>query len=202
MFVALVIGRIMIGVFVGDAVNGNDEQWSLVSTALSNPLTWLTLASLPINFFFSFVAFFGEEYGWRYYLQPVMQGKFGKRLGVLLLGLVWALWHINVDFMYYASGYGIQAFLCQIITCVAAAIFFGYAYMKTGNIWVPIIMHYLNNNLAALLSGGGTDALMNQTIEWKDIPISAVSFILFFLFILAPVYKDKYGDCASSMVSL
>ncbi|MBO4904447.1 MAG: CPBP family intramembrane metalloprotease [Lachnospiraceae bacterium] len=193
LFVALLIGKTMIAVFIEDALAGNNEQWSLILSALSNPLTWLTFATLPVNFILSFVAFFGEEYGWRYYLQPVMQGRFGKRVGVLLLGLVWAVWHINVDYMYYASGYGLQAFICQIITCVAIAIFFGYAYMKTENIWVPIIMHYLNNNIVALLSGGGQDALMNQVIEWREIPAVAISFILFFLFILAPVYNKTCG---------
>jgi len=191
-FVALITGRVMINVLLTDAVNGNDEQWRTVIDSFSNPLTYITLATLPINFILSFVAFFGEEYGWRYYLQPVCQNRFGKRIGVLILGLVWALWHIDVDFMYYASGYGIQAFASQIITCVAIAIFFGYAYMKTGNIWVPIIMHYLNNNLAVIFSGsaGNADALMNQTIEWSDIPILAASSVLFIAFILAPVYRS------------
>ncbi|MBO4266175.1 MAG: CPBP family intramembrane metalloprotease [Lachnospiraceae bacterium] len=194
LFVALLIGKTMIAVFIEDATAGNNEQWSLILSALSNPITWLTFATLPVNFILSFIAFFGEEYGWRYFLQPVMQGRFGKRVGVLLLGLVWAVWHINVDYMYYASGYGLQAFICQIITCVAIAIFFGYAYMKTENIWVPIIMHYLNNNIAALLSGGGQDALMNQVIEWREIPVFAISYILFFLFILAPVYNKTCGS--------
>ncbi|MBO4267549.1 MAG: CPBP family intramembrane metalloprotease [Lachnospiraceae bacterium] len=194
LFVALFIGKTMIAVFIEDAIAGNNEQWSLILSALSNPLTWVSVVVLPVNFILSFIAFFGEEYGWRYYLHPVMQKRFGKRVGVLLLGLVWAVWHINVDFMYYASGYGLQAFLCQIITCVAIAIFFGYAYMKTENIWVPIIMHYLNNNIAALLSGGGQDALMNQVVEWREIPVVAVSFILFFLFILVPVYNKTCGS--------
>lgn len=188
-FIALLTGRIMIAAYISDAVNGNDENWRMIATSMSSPVTWITIALLPINFFFSFIAFFGEEYGWRYYLQPLMQNRFGKRAGVLLLGLVWAIWHLDVDFMYYASGYGIQAFICQIITCAAAAIFFGFAYMITGNIWVPIIMHYLNNNLTVIISGAGADGLMNQVINWKDIPIFAVSYILFFLFILTPVYK-------------
>ncbi len=191
LFVALFFGKVMTGVFITDALNGNDEQWRLVAGALSNPVTWVTLVVLPINFVMSFIAFFGEEYGWRYYLQPVMQSRFGKRTGVLLLGLVWAVWHINVDFMYYAKEYGIQAFICQIITCLAIAVFFGFAYMKTGNIWVPMIMHYLNNNLAALLAGGGTNALQDQVIEWRDIPVSAASYIMFLLFILAPVYNNN-----------
>ncbi|MBQ6575292.1 MAG: CPBP family intramembrane metalloprotease [Lachnospiraceae bacterium] len=190
-FIALFIGRCMISVFLEDYMSGTDESLQLVLAALSNPMTWITLVVLPINFIMSFIAFFGEEYGWRYYLQPLMQNRFGKRAGVLLLGLVWAVWHIGVDFMFYAKEYGLQAFVCQIITCVAIAIFFGYAYMKTNNIWVPMIMHYLNNNLAAILGGGGNSALQNQVIEWKTVPVVAASYVMFFLFILAPVYRKS-----------
>ncbi len=202
-FIALLTGRIMIAVFITDALNGNNAQWSTVSAALSSPMTWVVAAVLPINFILSFIAFFGEEYGWRYFLQPVMQNRFGKRAGVIVLGLVWAVWHINVDFMYYTNGYGPQAFACQIVTCLAVGIFFGYAYMKTGNIWVPIIMHYLNNNLVALFSGGGANALMNQTVEWNDVPVAAASYFLFFLFIFAPVYNrtKTAGEAAADAVN-
>ena len=48
------------------------------------------------------IIFFGEEYGWRYYLQPVLQKRFGLRAGVIILGVVWGLWHIPDDlFRYY-----------------------------------------------------------------------------------------------------
>ena len=115
----------------------------------------------------------------------------GKRLGVIILGVVWALWHIGVDFMYYTTECGAQVLVSQIITCVVIAIFFGYAYMKTENIWVVVIMHYLNNNLGALLGGGGSQALQNQQIPWSYIPIHALSGIVFFLFIFAPLYNKK-----------
>lgn len=190
-FVILLVARCMIAVFLVDSSSQSDEQLRAVSEVVSNPLTWVSLAVLPVNFIFAFIAFFGEEYGWRYYLQPLMQGRFGRRAGVLLLGIVWAVWHINVDFMYYAEGYGLQAFVCQIITCVAMAVFFGYAYMKTGNIMVPIIMHYLNNNIVAIIGGGGSDALTGQVITWKEVPVMAVSYLIFFLFILAPIYKKE-----------
>ncbi|MCR5675335.1 MAG: CPBP family intramembrane metalloprotease [Lachnospiraceae bacterium] len=194
-FVALLIGRIMLWVVFEDLRLGSDESLQRVLSAAGNPLTWLTVAMLPVNFVLTFIAFFGEEYGWRYYLQPIMQNRFGKRIGVLLLGVVWSVWHMDVDFMYYAKDYALQAFVSQIIVCLAISIFFGYAYMKTQNIWVPMIMHYLFNNVTALLAGGGTDALEDQVIEWSILPGYALSFIVFFLFILAPMYKkSKDGE--------
>lgn len=190
-FVVLLFARMLIGVCIEDAIGHTHENMEQFKTVLTTPLTWITSAILPINFFLTFIAFFGEEYGWRYYLQPVLQKKFGKRCGVLLLGLVWAVWHIGVDFMFYTTEYGVQAFVGQIITCVAMAIFLGFAYMKTQNIWVPVIIHYLNNNIAALLQGGGTEALQNQVIPWSALPIMAVSAIVFVLFILMPIYNQS-----------
>ena len=42
----------------------------------------MALVLVP-NFFLSFLPFFGEEYGWRYYLTPALQGRFGARRGAL-----------------------------------------------------------------------------------------------------------------------
>lgn len=50
-----------------------------------NPMMWINIVALPINYFFVFIAFFGEEYGWRYYLQPVLQKRFGLRAGMSAL---------------------------------------------------------------------------------------------------------------------
>ena len=200
-FIALFIGRVAMNITLTDLSNGDHSVWESVKSSFSNIGVLINLVMLPINFFCVWIAFFGEEYGWRYYLQPVMQNKFGKRLGVLLLGLVWAVWHLDADFMFYTTTDGPKIFISQIITCVVMAIFFGYAFMKTNNIWVPVIMHYLNNNIAALLAGGGADALQNQTMEWSDIPKAALTSIMFALFILMPIYnanKEKKEEQALS----
>lgn len=44
------------------------------------------------------LVFFGEEYGWRYFLWPKLQNRFGKRKGVLLLRILWGLWHLPLNF--------------------------------------------------------------------------------------------------------
>ena len=190
-FIMLYLGRTFGSILVTDLVNGNSANWDAIKKAFLMPITYVNAISLPINFFFVFLAFFGEEYGWRYYLQPVMQSKFGKRLGVIILGLVWAVWHINVDFMYYTHETPVQMIVGQIVTCLSIGIFFGYAYMKTQNIWVPVIMHFINNNLVAVFAGGDTTVLTNQSISWIDIPIHLVTSILFFAFILAPAFSKK-----------
>ena len=127
-------------------------------------------------------------------MQPYLQRRFGLRGGVLLLGIVWGLWHLPVDFFYYTSpDMGLIALVSQLITCVTLGIFFAYAYMKTDNIWVPVILHFLNNNLVPILSGDySMDVLQNQQLSWGQIPMALIINVIFFgLFIFAKPFREK-----------
>lgn len=158
-----------------------------------NPVFYIGLVSLPINYPLTIIAFFGEEYAWRGYLQPIMQSKFGMKPGVILLGIVWSVWHISVDTMYYTDDSVPQMIAGQLITCVFMSIFLGYVYLKTNNIWIPVCIHFLNNNLVAVFSGqSGSDALTGQSVSWIQlIEILIVDILVFGLFIFAKEYKEK-----------
>lgn len=62
--------------------------------------------------------------------------------------------------------------------------------MVTENLWVPTIIHYMNNNIAAAVSGGD---FSNQIITWEIAIFTVVmNFIVFGVFIFAKKYrKDK-----------
>lgn len=159
-----------------------------------NPYTWIYILSMPVNFFLVFAAFFGEEYGWRYYLQPLLQKRFGLRKGVLLLGIVWGLWHLPVDFFYYTSpDKGLIMTASQLITCVSLAIFFAYAYSKTNNIWVPVLLHFLNNNLAPVITNTySADVLENQDVSWAMLPSALlINGLLFGFFLLSKEFREE-----------
>ncbi len=161
---------------------------------LTSSATWINLLFMPVNFLMVFIAFFGEEYGWRYYLQPILQERFGLRKGVLILGVVWGLWHLPCDFFYYVTpDKGIIMTVSQIITCVTLGIFFAYAYGKTNNIWVPVILHFMNNNLAPVITGTySADVLQNQDVTWGMIPSAVlINGILFGFFLLSGVFREE-----------
>ena len=161
-----------------------------------NPLVWISIVTLAINFLFSMVAFFGEEYGWRYYFQPILQKKFGLRWGVIVLGIVWGLWHVPIDLFYYTQTSGIQMIFAQQITCITLGIFFAYAYMKTQNIWVPVCLHYLNNNLIPIITSTfSADVLENQVVNWSDLPFALVlNGLCFGFFLISDVFKKKKAE--------
>ncbi len=196
LFFLLYFSRILINSVIASVLNGEGAAAGLswLPELLQDSSVAFSFLMLPINFFLSWIAFFGEEYGWRYYLQPALQERFGKRRGILVLGLLWALWHINIDFMYYSVEHGLEMFLAQIVTCIALGIFFGYAYMKTNNIWVPVILHYMNNNLISVLSGGDANVLQNQQVSFLDIPIHLIGCLVFIIFILAPVFRKDRSE--------
>lgn len=188
-FCVLYMGRRFLDIVIA-APDAGANAWT--KDLLGNLVTFngiLTFLSLPINYFMTFLPFFGEEYGWRYYLQPVMQKKFGLRGGIVLLGIVWGLWHWDADFMFYTKDSGLVMLTSQIITCIVIAIFFGYTMMKTNNIWAVVVMHFINNNMAAVFEGA--ESLSNQSAKWSDIPPFFVASLLFALFILMPLFNKK-----------
>ncbi|HGZ2665529.1 TPA: CPBP family intramembrane glutamic endopeptidase, partial [Clostridioides difficile] len=103
------------------------------------------------------ILFFGEEYGWRGFLQEKMQTKFGKRMGVILLGIIWELWHIPLWFtVYHVDVLGI---LLRLFSVISLSIFFGYVYMKTKNVWSCVVIHLINNTV--LLDTDLNNAFLN-----------------------------------------
>ena len=194
LYVALYIPRVFLPVIIEGVANNNlSEFFTEYAQLFKQPLFYASIVSLPFNYLMTIVAFFGEEYGWRYFLQPIMQKKFGMKLGVILLGVVWGLWHLPVDTMFYTEDSVPQMIVGQIITCVSIGIFFGFVYLKTNNIWICVAMHFLNNNLIPILSGAlSADVLQDQTVTWMQLlEILVIDLVVFCLFIFAKEYKEK-----------
>lgn len=166
-FVLYVLRALISSVIYGDT-GSFMEVWT-------KSVTWIQIIFLPLSFLLVFVAFFGEEYGWRYFLQPILQKRFGLRGGVLLLGGIWGIWHLPLNLFYYSPDTWGLSILAQLITCVSLGIFFAYAYMKTENIWVPVFLHFMNNNLIPVITGiYSADVVQNNIIHIQDVLISLV----------------------------
>ena len=191
LMILLFIGLYLLRLVIASALGGQLSEFGKI---MANPTTWIMFFTVLLNFFLAVVAFFGEEYGWRYYLQPLLQKHFGLKGGVILLGCVWAVWHLPIDFFYYTTpDMGLAALASQFITCITIGLFMAYAYMKTQNIWVPVIIHFLNNNMAVVFSGTySAEVLQNQQIHWADIPAALVLNLLIFGWVIfMKPFKEK-----------
>lgn len=190
-FLCILLFFVLYSVRMGIA-SAAEGQTAAFGAIWAESSTWIYLITLLLNFFLVVTAFFGEEYGWRYYLQPIMQKRFGLRGGVVLLGIVWGVWHMPLDFFYYTTpDMGLAACVSQQITCIFIGIFLAYAYMKTNNIWVPVAVHYLNNNLIPVFAGNySKDVIQNQAIHWGDlIPALIINLVIFGWFIFLKPFR-------------
>ena len=174
--------------------------WSEYVHSQINYFNPLGVILLIINLPLSYLAFFGEEYGWRYFFQPDLQKKYGLRKGVILLGVLWGLWHIPLNFLYYSPKTGVFSFMIQVTLCVGIGVFMGWLYMKTGNIWSVVIVHYLQNNIGAIFFGASP---VNVVLDFKDVLIALIVYMLVYLpFLNTKEYKLKSMSDSSEKLRL
>jgi membrane protease YdiL (CAAX protease family) len=96
----------------------------------------------------------GEEIGMRGYLQPRLMAS-GRTRAFLLVGLVWATWHMPLAFLAPAIDFrtGNLLFFFPLFygTIVAASFFFGYLRIYTGSTWPASIAHSVHNAAWSIL---------------------------------------------------
>jgi uncharacterized protein len=138
---------------------------TLLITVVASAVVWATpLASFVvpedgiIEPILSFFIFFGmsvvwfalaEEIGMRGYLQPHLM-SLGRAPALLLVGLVFATWHMPLIFLApvaanFPTGNLLLFFPLFYGTFLAASFFFGYMRIYTGSTWPASIAHSVHN---------------------------------------------------------
>jgi CAAX protease family protein len=97
---------------------------------------------------------FGEEFGWRAYLQPKLLA-FGYRKAVILTGVIWGVWHWPLIAMGYNYGLGSPGFpwtgmLAMVWFTVQLGILFGWLTLRSGTVWPAVIGHAAINGAAGI----------------------------------------------------
>ena len=115
-------------------------------------LFWVTaLQSVLLAPFMALLFGFGEEFGWRGYLQSELI-KIGKIKGILLLGIIWGLWHAPVILMgHNYPGYPVAGVFLMTAYTVGLGFLLGYAVLKSGSVLLAAYLHALNNQVASFL---------------------------------------------------
>lgn len=98
---------------------------------------------------------FGEEFGWRGYLQPKLLSLTNPRLGMILMGLIWGAWHWPLIAMGYEYGFGYPAFpwlgmsIFLWFTFIAGTLL-GWLSFRSGSVWPAVLGHATINGTAGL----------------------------------------------------
>lgn len=145
----------------------------------------ILLAGLINGILLSLMFFFGEEFGWRVYLQDRVMVLYGRVKGVLLIGLIWGLWHAPIIAMgYNYPGYPILGVAVMILFTVVIGIIFSYAVMKTGSVWISVFLHLILNTLAPsamMYISNPNDSVFSFGMGVYGIAFTAIFAILIFI---------------------
>jgi membrane protease YdiL (CAAX protease family) len=88
----------------------------------------------------------GEELGWRGFALPRLSNHLGLSLASLILGMIWAAWHLPFFFLAGADKFG-QSFPMYLLSVVALSIVMAWLYWRTrGSLLLVMLMHSAVNN--------------------------------------------------------
>ncbi len=127
------------------------QQWPALLTRFV-PLILLTALTTGL----------GEEPGWRGFALPNLQRKHGPLLGTLLLGLLWAFWHLPNLVMQPG---GTATFGLWFLATMVNAFVLTWVYNCTGgSVLLVILLHATQNSTSRLVANlvGATDPVQFQ----------------------------------------
>ncbi len=136
-----------------------DKFGSFSPAGAAGPLggqSWvLTLFGvLGVAVAFNTVFAFGEEFGWRAYLLPKLMPLGGRR-AVLLVGVIWGIWHWPAIAMGHNYGFGypgapVTGMLAMVWFTVVVGTFLAWVTLRGGSVWPAAIGHGAVNATAGL----------------------------------------------------
>ena len=93
---------------------------------------------------------FGEEFGWRAYMNQKMEPLLGTAGTVIVGGIIWGVWHAPLtvkghNFGTEYWGYPWLGILLMAVFCTAQGAFLMWLTKKSGSIFPAAIMHACNN---------------------------------------------------------
>lgn len=96
----------------------------------------------------------GEEVGWRGYALPRLAQTMGFARGSVLLGVIWAGWHLPQFFLLEADTYG-QSFPIWAVEVTALSVAIAWLYAHTnGSLLLTMLMHAAINNTKDIVPAG------------------------------------------------
>jgi membrane protease YdiL (CAAX protease family) len=120
----------------------------------------------------------GEEVGWRGYALPRLAAHLGLGGASILLGVIWALWHLPLFFL-PGSGSDGQSFPIYLLHVTTLSVAMSWLYWKTeGSLLLVMVMHASVNNTGGIVIGALPNAVDPMSFEgtpvaWLTVAVSS-----------------------------
>ncbi len=107
------------------------------------PDTLFPVAAAPIAFLMFFIFALFEEIGWMGYAFDPMEERWNALVASVILGTIWATWHIP---LYILAGQGPLRIIAQLISLIAIRTLIAWVYNNTGkSVFASILIHAVYN---------------------------------------------------------
>ncbi len=144
----------------------------------SSPRHWY---SIPVTFLLILVLGgpLGEEPGWRRYALPLLIFRLGPLLASLVVGLLWAFWHLPLWFI-TGSLQSFQPFGGFLLQTLAISVLFTWVWMGSrGSLLIALLLHTSVNTSAAFLPA--IPGLNTSLRAWWCTLLAAIILVIFII---------------------
>ena len=93
----------------------------------------------------------GEEIGWRGFALPRLSNAFGLPVASIMLGVIWACWHLPLFFLPVGDNTG-QSFPVYVVAVTGISVAVAWLYWRTkGSLLLTMLMHAATNNMGGIV---------------------------------------------------
>ncbi|MFC1764888.1 CPBP family intramembrane glutamic endopeptidase [Planctomycetota bacterium] len=133
------------------------------------PPSMAPLMALPVVFLFFFLLATGEEVGWMGYAFEPMQARAGALRAALVLGMIWALWH--VPFFVFMMPNPIVAG-AQFLMLIGNRVLVVWIFNNTGkSVFAAIVFHAMDNTALVCLPD------VNAIAPWGTLSLCGLTLV-------------------------
>ncbi|HEV8524419.1 MAG TPA: CPBP family intramembrane glutamic endopeptidase [Terriglobales bacterium] len=128
----------------------------------------------------------GEEIGWRGYALPRLAARFGLGGGSVVLGVLWASWHLPLFFVPEADTFG-QSFPLYLLQVTALSVAMAWLYANTRGSLLPVmLLHAAVNNTKDIVPSAEPNAtnpwaLSHSLVAWLTVAVLSLCAAYFLL---------------------
>ena len=128
---------------------------SALGLIMPSAMVYIPLAQTPVIFALYFFGAIFEEVGWTGYVTEPLQGRYGIFGAGVIIGSVWALWHVVPWWL--GQGHPAWWVVAQAIATVAMRVVMGWMYAYGGrSLFTAIVFHAMINASFSLFPNEGS----------------------------------------------
>jgi len=145
-----------------------------ISFGINKPISVL---SILVNLPFLIVLGGLEELGWRGILQPKLEKVITYLPSVLVVGIVWGIWHLPL-WLINGTVQSVFPFWLYLISGIILTSSFTTLYKYTNNLFLSVITHAWFNACIGLALYAGNDGVLQLNINWKVFVVFSIELIV------------------------